>query len=268
MNSFLSPVAGRLDLDTPKLNSRVSRLSNGGLWLHIWSGSFNDKIPLFRVRLLSLDNKILLDDEDERYVFTERGATGLKVFFYVDNISTTLPDMIMRVCVLRDRTVVDEFIVDRGDGPFSLSKDLSVVRTSVGILRQLSSGALRYDRGQTLTFTEKAQALANLGITISNSEMTVTCPDGTLRTIALGGSQMQAGVLALTSGERDYTVNFPSAFSGTPDVIIPTVFNIVDNEVLMLNAVISAKSAASFSVHLDGTPDSGNYNLSWLASMG
>lgn len=75
----------------------------------------------------------------------------------------------------------------------------------------------------------------------------------------------QSGTHNLTNGVQDYTVTFPAAFSTTPGVIIPVVFNTTDSSVLMINAQVTAKSASQFSVHLDAVPDSNNYVLGWMA---
>jgi hypothetical protein len=45
----------------------------------------------------------------------------------------------------------------------------------------LNARAVRHDAVQTLTSQQKARALANLGITITNDEFRVVCPDGVTR---------------------------------------------------------------------------------------
>lgn len=45
----------------------------------------------------------------------------------------------------------------------------------------LNARAVRHDAVQSLTQQQRARALANLGITITNDEMRVVCPDGVTR---------------------------------------------------------------------------------------
>lgn len=75
----------------------------------------------------------------------------------------------------------------------------------------------------------------------------------------------QSGTYALSNGVVDYTIPFPLTFTSPPGAIIPAVFNIIDGSSLLLVATVTDKSETEFSVRLDGTPDSNNYVLGWMA---
>lgn len=76
----------------------------------------------------------------------------------------------------------------------------------------------------------------------------------------------QEGVENLQNGVGVYTITFPAAFSSTPDIVIPVVFNTSgDSPKRGLVAHVVDKDQNGFEVELDGLPDSANYQLSWIA---
>lgn len=67
------------------------------------------------------------------------------------------------------------------------------------------------------------------------------------------------------NGDTTVSVSFAPPFVSTPDVVIAVVQNEVDNPQLKLNAQVTSKDLNGFTVDLDGTTDSANYELTWIA---
>jgi len=75
----------------------------------------------------------------------------------------------------------------------------------------------------------------------------------------------QSGEEPIGSGTTTVTVTFAPAFSATPDIVLAIVQNPVDNPALSIQATLTAKSSTDFTVDLDATTDSANYELAWIA---
>ena len=75
---------------------------------------------------------------------------------------------------------------------------------------------------------------------------------------------IQQGVFSIPSGAQDVSVNFPTTFSSTPDVLLPTIFS-TSGDAQLLQAFLVAKTASSFTVRLTAPTPSANYLLCWMA---
>jgi hypothetical protein len=75
----------------------------------------------------------------------------------------------------------------------------------------------------------------------------------------------QSGEEPIGNGDATVTVAFVPAFDSTPPIIIAVVQNQTDNPQLRLNAQVTSKDENGFTVDLDGTTDSANYELAWIA---
>lgn len=76
------------------------------------------------------------------------------------------------------------------------------------------------------------------------------------------------GTHALANGADSGSVVFSPAFAGVPPLVIPVVQNIsdpLDPTILLLNASAFSVTATGFDFELDGTTNTANYVLQWMA---
>lgn len=66
-------------------------------------------------------------------------------------------------------------------------------------------------------------------------------------------------------GETEVDITFTPAFGAAPDIVLAVVQNTVDNPQLSIKAQVTAKDENGMTVNLDGTTDSANYVLAWIA---
>lgn len=75
----------------------------------------------------------------------------------------------------------------------------------------------------------------------------------------------QSGEEAIGNGAITVPITFAPPFGVEPDVVLVAIQNEVDDPALSIRAQVSAKGTDGFTAELDGTTDSANYVLAWIA---
>jgi hypothetical protein len=75
----------------------------------------------------------------------------------------------------------------------------------------------------------------------------------------------QTGLESIGLGVTTVNATFPVTFSSSPDFVIAVVRNTVDNPQLRITTQTSYVDSSGFTAELDGTTDSANYTLNWIA---
>ncbi len=75
----------------------------------------------------------------------------------------------------------------------------------------------------------------------------------------------QQGITPIPDGVDTLSVEFPAAYTATPELVLAIVENVTDVSPTSYSAMVTAKSSTGFTVYLDGVTSTANYNLVWMA---